>query len=68
MQLFREAVKRKLGIIRFNSRTFGVQTYSASVIGAPAPSICRPSFVEAAQFEAGRRGGASSVSFTGFGV
>jgi hypothetical protein len=68
MQISLGAVKRKLGIICFNFRMFGILASQAGGSGALALSIRRLSPLGFFVASAEPRLGASRVQFVGFGV
>jgi hypothetical protein len=68
MQLLTQSINRKLGITRFDSRTFGVLARAEKQSDASAPSIRWPAIIGPAQLEPEWRHGAASVSFAGLSV
>jgi hypothetical protein len=68
MQISLQAVKRKLGIICFNFRMFGILASQAGGSSASAPSIRRLSIRRVLDASAEPRLGAHFVQFVGFGV
>jgi hypothetical protein len=68
MRLSPEVVKGKLGIICFDSRTFGVLDIPSAESDASASPILRPAPLGLARLEPEPRLGATSVLYAGFSV
>jgi hypothetical protein len=68
MQLPPEVINAKLGIICFDSRTFGVLAPSADGLDSTDSSVREPARFGAAQLEPELRFGATRVVYAGFSV
>jgi hypothetical protein len=68
MQLPLEVINAKLGIICFDSRTFGVLAPSADGLDSTDSSVRQPARFGAAQLEPELRFGATRVVYAGFSV
>jgi hypothetical protein len=68
MQLPPEVINAKLGIICFDSRTFGVLALSVDGLDATDSSVRQPALFGAAQLEPELRPGAIRVVYAGFSV
>lgn len=68
MQLPPEVINGKLGIICFDSRTFGVLAHSADGLVTTDSSVRQPAPFGVAQLEPELRPGATRVVYAGFSV